>query len=264
MKRLIIALALLLNSVHSYAEKSLSFGIVPQQSITKLAQLWTPIINHLRNQTGLRIHFATAPDIPTFEKRLAEGVYDIAYMNPYHYSVFSESIGYKGIVKAQEEKIKGIIVINKESNITNLQQLQESSIAFPAPLAFAASILTQAELNNQEIKFTPHYVNSHDSVYHSVAKGIYPAGGGIERTLNNIAPEIRNKLKVLWTTKGYTAHAIAVNSQLSPVITNQLQLALIELADKPIGKQLLNNININAFEMAKDSDWDDVRALNIK
>ena len=77
------------------AAVSLSFGIVPQQSAGKLAGLWTPILTYLSRKTGYAIHFKTARDIPTFERRLAAGDYDLAYMNPYHYTVFSRRPGYR-------------------------------------------------------------------------------------------------------------------------------------------------------------------------
>lgn len=66
------------------SEKIYSFGVVPQQSATKLAQSWIPLLQELQQLTGVLLRFSTAPDIPTFEKRLAQGQYDFAYMNPYH------------------------------------------------------------------------------------------------------------------------------------------------------------------------------------
>lgn len=249
---------------NSDSEKVLSFAIVPQQSATKLAQLWTPIINHLSKQSGLDIRFTTAPDIPTFEKRLAAGEYDIAYMNPYHYVTFNQSVGYQAIAKASNKKIKGIIVTAKNSKINNLQALQNTTLAFPAPGAFAATMLTQAELNTQQVNFTAKYVSSHDSVYLSVAKGIYPAGGGILRTFNNVSPEIRDQLSILWETNGYTPHAIATHPTMNVEDTKKLQRALVAMEHQAVGKDLLNKINISGFVSAVNADWDDIRALNIK
>jgi phosphonate transport system substrate-binding protein len=70
--------------------RSLSFGVVPQQSATELAKAWIPLFNVLSESAGLGLRFATAPSIPIFEQRLAAGEYDLAYMNPYHYTVFSQ------------------------------------------------------------------------------------------------------------------------------------------------------------------------------
>jgi phosphonate transport system substrate-binding protein len=264
MKNLAFALVLLTSSFTINAEQTLSFGIVPQQSASKLARLWSPIFDHINRKTGLTIRFATAPDIPTFEKRLAAGEYDLAYMNPYHYVVFSKAPGYQVLSKARDKRIKGIIVVRKDSKIDNLKGLDNSTLAFPAPASFAASILTRSALSLGNVSFTPKYVSSHDSVYRTVAKGIYPAGGGVVRTFKNMAPDVRDQLKILWTTKGYTPHAIAVHPRIKQDDAQKIQQVLVGMEQQAAGKKLLESIKIKGFEIASDRDWDDVRGLNIK
>lgn len=264
MKNLILILVLLFSASSAMAEKILSFGIVPQQSASKLARLWSPILDHINEQTGLKIRFSTAPDIPTFEKRLAAGKYDFAYMNPYHYVVFSKAPGYKALNKARDKRIKGILVVKKDSKISQLRDLDNSTLAFPAPAAFAASILTRADLAGDGVSFTPKYVSSHDSVYRAVAKGLYPAGGGVVRTFKNMTPEIRDQLKILWTTKGYTPHAIAAHPRINKSDAQKVQQVLVDMYQQPESKLLLDNIKIKGFEMATDQDWDDVRALKLE
>lgn len=263
MKNIMALLFLLLNSSFSFAEQQLTFGIVPQQSASKLAQLWGPIMEEISQQSGLNIRFATAPDIPTFEKRLTAGEYDIAYMNPYHYTVYHKKVGYQALAKVQDKRIKGIIVIAKDSNINSLSDLENRTLAFPAPAAFAASILTRAALSANQVNFTPKYVSSHDSVYRSIAKGIYPAGGGIVRTFNSVDPEISSQLKILWTTKGFTPHAIATHPRITPEDARKIQQVIIKMGDQQTGKKLFHNLKIKSFEKAVDSDWDDVRNLKL-
>ncbi|MEQ8828161.1 MAG: hypothetical protein RIC82_10335, partial [Parvibaculum sp.] len=53
--------------------KTLLLGIVPQQSATRLARIWVPIIERLSKETGLTIRFATTKDIHSFERCLAKG-----------------------------------------------------------------------------------------------------------------------------------------------------------------------------------------------
>jgi phosphonate transport system substrate-binding protein len=177
--------------------------------------------------------------------------------------VFNQSVGYQAIAKARDKQIKGIIVVAKNSGINNLQDLQKSTLAFPAPGAFAATMLTQAALHKQDVNFTPKYVSSHDSVYRSVAKGIYPAGGGIIRTFNNVAPEIRSQLNILLTTKGYTPHAIATHPRMTAANNHKLQQALLAMDQQIAGKALLKSINLKGFVSAVDTDWDDIRALKL-
>jgi len=140
----------------------LTFGVVPQQSASKLADKWSPILKRISEETGIQISFATAPSIPMFEKKLSEGEYDLAYMNPLHYTFYSQSPGYVAIAKQADKKIRGIIVAQKDAKLTSLNDLNNTSMAFPAPLAFAATVLPTAELKGQDIQIKPHYVKSHD------------------------------------------------------------------------------------------------------
>lgn len=263
MVKIIFSFIVLFFSSITLAQNSLTFGVVPQQSASKLAKLWSPIIQEIALQSGIEIKFSTAPDIPTFQKRLISGEYDIAYMNPYHYIVFNQSTGYKAFAKARDKMIKGIIVVHKDSPITSFNELNNKTLAFPAPAAFAATILTQSDLSKNKVNFRSEYVSSHDSVYRTVAKGIYPAGGGVLRTFNNVDPSISSQLRILSTTKGYTPHAIAAHPRIEQTKINKIQKALTMLEQSESGKTLLNSINIKGFEKAKDSDWDDIRKLTI-
>ncbi len=245
------------------SSRILSFGIVPQQSATKLARTWTPILTFLSSRTGYRIDFKTAKDIPTFEKRCAAGEYDIAYMNPYHYTVFHESPGYRVFAKQKLKALKGIIVVREDSPYKELPGLAGKALAFPSPAAFAATIVTSAQLSGLGIDITPVYVSSHDSVYRSVAKGLYPAGGGVPRTFNSLEPSIKDQLKILWTSKGFTPHAIAAHPRVPVDAVKIIADVMAEMEHDPEGKELLKQIDFNGLVNAEDSEWDDVRSLGL-
>lgn len=259
---LFISAVFALNITALQAE-TLTFGIVPQQSAKKLAKLWTPICNYLSEKTGEKIQFSTAKDIPTFEKRLLQGQYDIAYMNPYHYTVFHQKPGYQAMARQKDKKIKGIIVVKKDSPLKSLDELDGKNLAFPSPAAFAASVLPRAKMKADGININPKYVSSHDSVYLNVSKSLFPAGGGVVRTFNNTTPKVREDLRILWTTPGYTPHAIASRPGLNKDIIEKVNKALIGMNTDPKGQALLKSIKFKGLQLSKNSDWDDVRSLNI-
>lgn len=248
----------------SASDKPYSFGVVPQQSAKQLARLWTPIFQYIERNSGVKLQFATAKNIPEFEKRLSAGVYDFAYMNPYHFTVFNQDPGYRSLLVRIDQPIKGIVVVRKDSPLTSLEDLAGESLAFPSPAAFAASVLPRAQLSQQQISYTPRYVSSHDSVYLNVAKGIFPAGGGVKRTFNNTKPEVKAQLKVLWTTKPYTPHAIAFHPRVNNADYEEVQRAFIAMSTTEEGKALLKSLKIKVgLREAQDTDWDDVRGLGL-
>ncbi len=243
--------------------ETFTFGVVPQQSATKLAKVWGPVLKHLETQTGVQFQFATATDIPTFEKRLMEGQYDFPYMNPYHFTFFNKHKGYQALAHRADKKIQGLLVTRKESSITELSQLEGKEVAFPSPAAFAASLVPRGELAKMGINITPRYVSSHDSVYLGVSREFFLAGGGIGRTFNNSRDEVKSQLRVLWKTEEYTPHAFANHPEVDAELAKRVSEVLADMASSEEGKAALSGLGIKSLKAANDSDWDDVRALNL-
>lgn len=252
-----------ISTVSQAAPVRLRVGIVPQSASTKSAEAWTPLLAHLSETTGLDLRFATAKNIPTFEARLAEGEYDVAYMNPYHYTVFHEKPGYEAIAHAKNTKLRGLIVVHKESPIQDVAGLAGLTVGFPAPTAFAATIIPLAYLQNQQIAVMPRYLGSHDSVYLNVAQQRIPAGGGIVQSLGKLPEDVKGQLKVLWMSESYTPHAIAVHPRVNADVVQKLTAALIALDADPRNRDLLAEIGLPGFVAATDSQWDGIKALHI-
>ena len=261
-KIVLIGVFTLLCSAPINAEK-LVFGVVPQQSAKKLAQTWSPVLAYVSEHSGIDIVFATAKDIPTFEHRVMNGEYDIAYMNPFHYVVYHELAGYEALAKQRNNSIQGILVAHKDSAIEELAQFSEQTIAFPAPAAFAATLIPQAMLEAEGIDFSSRYVSSHDSVYLNVAHGFAALGGGVKRTLQATDESAKAQLRIIWESPGYTSHAIATSNKVNQETRTKLLEALLSMNDNPEAAALLKAINFKGFVGAENADWDDIRALNI-
>lgn len=246
------------------AVQTYNFGIVPQQSASELAKLWVPILTYLSDKTGYRLQFSTAKDIPTYEQRMAAGEYDFAYMNPYHYTVFHTTLGYQAMVAERNRRLQGIVVVRKDSPYQTLAELRGMRIAFPSPAAIAASVLPRQFMEKNGIAHVPVYVASHDSVYLSVVKGLYPAGGGIEQTLTLTDPAVRAQLRVLWKTPSLMPHPIAVHPRVPRRVAEHLESALLTMATDPQSSALLKTINFKGFVKVDDADYDPVRAMDIR
>jgi phosphonate transport system substrate-binding protein len=262
----VLAIALGLSGAPALAQpqpKSLSFGVVPQQAASRLAEDWGPLLAEVSRRSGVSLVFRTAPNIPAFEERLATGDYDLAYMNPYHYVVFHKASGYTAFAKEQERRLKGILVVRKDSAVLKPADLAGKTVVFPAPAAFAASILPQAEFGRLKIPIETRFVASHDSVYRAVASGLHEAGGGIQRTFEAMPTDVREQLRVLSETPGYTPHALASHPRVPAATVERLRKAMASLADDEIGRALLAPLAFRGLVAAQDREWNDIRALDI-
>lgn len=238
--------------------RALVFGVVPQQTTDKLLKSWQPVMDHLRKTLKRPVRFATAPSISEFEMRSEHGDYDIVYMNPYHYIHLAEKPGFRAIANQSHTRLKGIIVVPIDSAYKSWHDLKGLTLHLPSPNSFAASLLVQAELHARQIDYQPHYVGSHDTVYRNVALHIAHAGGGISRTLTAQPDKIKQHLRVLGITHGYTPHAFAVHPRISAELRIKLTQALLSLPPT-----VLANLHFKPLQAANDSDYDDIRALGL-
>ncbi len=244
--------------------KNLSFAIGPQQSTGELARRWVPIMEYLSKRTGYSIHFTTTKDIPTYQREMREGKFDIAYINPYHYTLFRRAAGYDAFAQEKDANLTGVVVVGKNSDIKDMSALNGKELAFPAPGALTATILPMMYFKEHGIAVTPHYVTSHESVYRAVAKGLYPAGGGEQRTFDNTDPAIRDQLRVLWTAPQLPPFLFAAHPRVPKAAVERVRAAMLAMEQDPEAKPLLKAINFKGIAPAKDADYDAVRKLNIK
>ena len=244
--------------------RPISVGVVPQQAPSDLARAWLPILAALSERSACTFRFATAPTIPQFEARLAQGEYDIAYMNPYHYTVFSQAPGYVAFAKEKGRALKGLLVAAKGGPIQQMADLDGLEVAFPSPAAFAATIIPLAEMKQAGVRVTPKYVSSHDSVYLNVSRGFFPAGGGIVRTLNAMDEAVRDRLTVIWESQAYAPHAFAAMDGLDPGVRTAFFDGMQALEADEAGQAMLHVLRFKGIEAAADADWDPIRALDLQ
>jgi phosphonate transport system substrate-binding protein len=241
----------------------LSIGITPLKAASKLAEDWQPLIAEVGRRAGVELVFRTAASVPAFGERLAQGEYDIAYMNPYHYAVYSARTGYRAMVREQGRPLAGIIIVRKDSPYRKLADLAGRTVIFPTPLAFAASLLTQAELQRQGVAIDARYVQSHDSVLHGVASGGFDAGGTIAKIIDSADPKTRNDLRILARTEAYQSHPIAAHPRVDAETVKKLRAAFLSLNQDETGRRLLDRVAFKGMETASDKDYNDIRRLDM-
>ncbi|MFT5661716.1 MAG: phosphonate transport system substrate-binding protein [Sulfurimonas sp.] len=256
--RLILYIFILMTSLNA---QEIILGVVPQQSPVVLIQKWQPIADYLSQRLHKKVTFKTEMNIPKFEEELYAGNYDIAYMNPYHYVIAHEKESYQALARA-DKLIQGILLSQKLDKAFEAKQFKGKTFLFPAPKAFAATLLTKYELKkffnfdvDKDAKVL--YVNSHDSVYKCIARDVGDFGGGIIRTFKNLEDKkTKDKLSIVYKTSAYPSHPIAIHKRLTTQQKAEIQSALLS-----IPHDLLKSLNIKRLIKTDDSEYDVIREL---
>ena len=252
-------------TAHAENEKIYTIGIVPQYEIRQVRKTWLPILSELEKKTGYKIMLRGSPTIPDFEKELNEGVFDFAYMNPYHMLLAEKSQGYIPLVRDIGRSLHGILTVRQDSDIQSVNDLNDKKIAFPAPNALGASLLMRALLTNTyHIKFNPVYVKTHSSVYLNVITRQVAAGGGVQKTLNQQENNIKESLRILLHTPDVAPHPFAAHPRVPTKVREAIRKTLIQLGETPIGESLLSKIPIKKIGLAKMSDYTPLSTYNLE
>lgn len=247
----------------SYAE-DYTFGVVPQYSVEHLNQQWNPFLKNLGYRTNNNFIFKPVASMEEFYQLINLGYYDFVYVNPFQYVRINQKEGYKAFAKVKDMVLRGILVVNNNSNIVYLSQLAGFEIAFSNKKAFAAYLVSSHELHEQNIPFTPKFLGSHEKVYDAVSKGLYVAGGGVEQTLEAVPYDIKSKLSVLYTSPDYPPHAFAKHPRISETVVADIVSAMTDMNNNKSDELFLNMMNFpSGFVPASDADWNSVRKINV-
>ncbi|SIS57569.1 phosphate/phosphite/phosphonate ABC transporter substrate-binding protein [Neptunomonas antarctica] len=251
-------------AAQSDADKVYTVGVVPQFEVRKIHTIWRPTLDLLEEKTGYRFILRGSASIPEFEQEFIEGKFDFAYMNPYHLVIANEHAGYIPLVRDHGHKLHGVLVVKKDSGITDPSQLKGKTLAFPSPNALGASLQMRQELHdNFGINFTSNFVKTHDSVYLNVLLNEADAGGGVQKTLNSQKDQYKEMLRVIYKTTGVEPHPFAALPEVPVEVRNRVRDALLEIGQSKEGRKLLAEIPINSIGPARMDDYLPLKLLNL-
>lgn len=226
-----------------HTKETYTFAVVPQYDVRTLFSTWVPVMKYLEEATGYHMVLDISPDIPTFEKRFINGVYDFAFANPAQYLTAAKRQGYQAIIRDNSRDLQGIVVTRKGGDITQVEQLDGNTVAFPAPNALGACLMVRYELEGLHgIKLKPRYVRTHNSAYLQVATGRMTAAGGVLSTLKQQPEEVQERLQIIYQTQKVNPHPISAHPRVNKTARDKVREAFLSLAKSTAGKKLLEKI----------------------
>ncbi|WP_216725518.1 phosphate/phosphite/phosphonate ABC transporter substrate-binding protein [Synechococcus sp. KORDI-52] len=228
-------------------------SIVPQFSATTIHAAYWPVLTQIGKKANLCFELVQQESIPDFEEALRNKEADYAFMNPYHQVMFKKE--YKPLLRDSKKLLTGIIVINRKSTASTLEDLDGAELLLPAPNAFAASLLTRALFDQQGIEIKPRYVKTHQNVYRGVARNTKVAGGGVNKTYTRESKNLQAEVMILQETPGHPAHPFSASKSMPLQETKAIQSLWIEMAKQPEWKTLLEKVQI-PFPMRADYQRD--------
>lgn len=230
------------DSVHQY-----SFSVVPQQDAIITQRNWAPFLKALSLRTSMQFRLVIPRSIPDFEANLLQGHSDFSYMNPYHALLSRHKKGYEPLIRNGKKELQGILVVRRDSDISDVMELNGKEVVFPSPNAFGASLLMRALLHSKlGIDILPRYVDTHANVYRNVLYKKALAGGGVNKTLHQEHPKMQERLRILYKTPGSASHPIAVHPRVPSILAQRVQQGILDMWQDKNERVLLEQVQLSA------------------
>ena len=246
------------------AGESYTLAVVPQFDQRKLHAIWKPIVDEVARRTGYEIRLVAPLTVRDFEQEIAAGTHDFVYANPYHILRASARQGYIPLVH-DKAPLRGILVVQKAGPIRELAELDGKTLAVPSLNALGASLMVRADLERlHNVRMRPLNVKTHTSVYLQVANGLAAAGGGVEKTLMEQDPAVRDRLRILYTTREMPSHPVAAHPRVPAEARNRVQAAFVDLAGTESGRALLGEVPILELVATSLKDFLPMRAWGLE
>jgi phosphonate transport system substrate-binding protein len=242
-----------------------SVYLIPRLPATTLYHDWAPFLERLGKGSGQCFDLHIPANFTGFERAIRAGEPDFVLLNPYHQIMVARKPGYVPLVRDKQSALAGVLVVRKDSPVQNIQQLEGTTVVFPAPNAYVASLLFRALFAQKNIHITANYVGSHSNVYRAVALGAVSSGGAANTTLSQEPVELQSQLRVLYTTPNYVPHPFSVHPRVPISVREAVIGAFLNIAEDPAGRNLLKEIQI-AQPIRADyaRDYRDLERLNLE
>jgi ABC-type phosphate/phosphonate transport system substrate-binding protein len=237
---------------------------LPEEKVPGKNEIWQQVFAFISEETKLNLVFEPASSQLDFELKLAKSHYDLAYVTPMQFEAFRTNPGYQAQIKRKAQPIRSIIFVKKNSRIKTFADLRDAIIAFPNPLNFESSIVPRESLKRLKFNIVPQFLESESAVYQQVIHERLKAGAGTHENFRAQPVEIQNSLRVIWDSPGFSPHALVAHPRVDFFSLVKLKRAFVDMIKNEEAKKLLPYIFVdNGFEVAKDSDWDEIKLIDL-
>ncbi|MFV1528215.1 MULTISPECIES: PhnD/SsuA/transferrin family substrate-binding protein [unclassified Phaeobacter] len=262
-----VCLMALLAPMTARAEITLTFGTYAADKPTVTVKKYRPFLTFLSNRLGevlgekVVIRMTVAKEYQEGIDHLANGEVDFARFGPASYvHVMKQNPDIRIVAmesKKGRKRFKGVIVVHRDSTITQLSDLAGLSFAFGDELSTIGRYLAQSQLLEAGIDsgdlHTYEYLGRHDLVGEAVGAGKFTAGALKESTYKKLIAK-GVPIRILASFDNVTKPWLA-----SSTLSEEVLLAMREIMLSSENEEIVRRVSKNGFLQGADSDYDLIR-----
>jgi len=245
---------------HAAEPEPYSWGILNQQSAAQTAALWNPILAYLGSKTGLKFKLRLAPTVQETDLMSNRGEFDFLYNNHVFDPDFDDA-NYHPLVQWGGKPLVGQIVVNNESPLHTLKDLEGKKVVFPSRDAFIAYKVTHHALRKAGIKVELVFGANQDGAAVQLASGRADAASLNKFFAERFQAEGKGKFRTLYESEAWPNIPLLAHPRIPAKHAEAVRRTLLGMNADPEGKALLDALKIPGFLPVKDSDYDATRRV---
>jgi phosphonate transport system substrate-binding protein len=243
-----------------------TFSVHPLHNPSRLHDVFDPIMEYLsKHIENADFQLEASRNYAAYDKKLYNREASFSLPNPFQ-TINSLKHGFHVFGKmGDDENFRGIILVRKDRNITQIEQLKGKSISYPAPTALAATMLPQYFLQTHGLNVMTdvknHYVGSQESSIMNVFLGDVDAAATWPPPWNALRkerPELDQQLEIRWQTQSLPNNGLVVRDDVPAALVQQVADILFNLHTHKEGRHMLERLELSKFEAATDATYQPV------
>lgn len=242
-----------------------AFAVLPGAPPVTMHKLWTPIVDRLRQATGLDLRLKLYEGMAEFERDVWAGGPDFMFGSPIQTVVAHQSQGYLPLVRSSKLVNIGLFV-RQDSPIRSIDDLIGKKIAFVGNKNIC-SVFIQHELasHKRKLDFETEYAGSSRNVIINVLLGKSDAGAVFRPELEREPEDTRSQLRQVVTTPDFAPHPLSAHPRVAANVRNAVTRAMLAIGTTPDGAELLKTLRLQDLVAADyERDYRALEAIDIK
>lgn len=253
-KALLATLALVFSAAPAFAQQeaeailAINEGVTYQDAGTP-SERYKPLLEMLSKELKRPVRIKTVTRYSEFDKDLAAGKYELAFIHPAHVGLQAIQRGnYHGIATAKGfTGYRARIIVAKESPLRSLDDLRGKKIGVPSIESITTAMFTAHLKENKfsEPEKTYQATRYQDAVPFMIENGFVEAGvtgsGAVAKAWSDKGG------RILGETAPVPIKQFLVSDKIDIGTRKRIQAVLLSLSDTPAGKTALEKIGVPGF-----------------
>jgi phosphonate transport system substrate-binding protein len=281
----VVLITLLLGSSFAFAKckdpKQLRFSIIPTEESSFELDLYKPVLNKLKANTGKRIEFYMPTSYASVAEALIGGFVDVAVLGPYGYitakkqdpsiEVFATYAKKKGFMQKEGPGYESVLITKKGSKFTTEKSLKGTTVGHADPGSTSGDLIPRVVWAQQHMKTDADkfwkrvvYTGGHDLTTLAVHSGKVDAGFVASHRFDNVVSKGQVKLEdfnILWRSPAVPQDPFVYSGKLCDPIKKAIRDTFLDLGNDPSAQKFLANLKSARFVAMTDKDYDVIRTL---